>query len=293
MKKKTSSNKSKGKLSLKDLIREERSSAKLKPKMSLHDLISSPTTTSTKEKKPKKKTVAEKLLEAEQKQNRLLGEELADMCEHFGMTPRGVQDCLVCWEEVSLEELFPKGNRFETYNNARKGRKRFYDQLEKWGLPLDAADFNDDMIQAANATIRHNWIMTMGIVDKWNEKVDQTKKEEERKLQEMIDAIKEKSNRSVDKTNQSRDDSRISKLGGTKMQKIFGYPLTAVIRALADDGADFEDVTAIFEALGIGIASNTIKIQIKAAKTLERGKPAPLTAKQLMELHRAPGKKKS
>lgn len=69
-----------------------------------------------------------------------------------------------------------------------------------------------------------------------------------------------------------------------KRQKIFGHPVTSVLRWMGKEDWTKDDAKKALRKLGINTADSTIDIQLRAGKRGERGDPAILTGKQENEL---------
>ncbi len=75
--------------------------------------------------------------------------------------------------------------------------------------------------------------------------------------------------------------------GGTRAY-IFGYPVTAVLRALGKIGWNFSKARKVLDSNGCeAIADATIRAQVLAGHKGERGTPAELTEKQIKELEKS------
>lgn len=74
--------------------------------------------------------------------------------------------------------------------------------------------------------------------------------------------------------------------GGDKRSKLFGYPITAVIRWMGQHEWEFKDAQFALEKLEIDVAPSTIRIQLRAGLVGDksRGEPAALTPAQVKEL---------
>lgn len=71
-----------------------------------------------------------------------------------------------------------------------------------------------------------------------------------------------------------------------KRTKIFGYPATAIVRWMGKRGWNFKQAQKVLGKLGVDIAPNTIKIQLRAGSVGDksRGEPATLEKSQRIEL---------
>jgi SPP1 gp7 family putative phage head morphogenesis protein len=66
---------------------------------------------------------------------------------------------------------------------------------------------------------------------------------------------------------------------------LWGLQPTAVVRWMGKEGWSFEDAKKALAASDVSIADATLKIQLRAGKTGERGDPATLTAEQIQQLN--------
>ncbi len=71
----------------------------------------------------------------------------------------------------------------------------------------------------------------------------------------------------------------LGKCGG-----LFGFAVTAVLRALGKHGATKAQAVAIMAAKKVEVAEATVQIQVCAGRAGKRGDPAKLTKEQLVEL---------
>lgn len=72
-----------------------------------------------------------------------------------------------------------------------------------------------------------------------------------------------------------------------KRSKLFGHPVTAVIRWMGAEDWDYDDAQKALLALNIEMSESTIRAQLRAGKLAERGEPAELTDEQERQLYRA------
>jgi hypothetical protein len=78
--------------------------------------------------------------------------------------------------------------------------------------------------------------------------------------------------------------------GAKARTKVFGHPVTAVLRWMGKRNWSVEEAQKALKHFGAEAASSTCKIQLKAGKTGSRGEPAKLTrnqSKKLKELRNA------
>lgn len=75
------------------------------------------------------------------------------------------------------------------------------------------------------------------------------------------------------------DAPALGKCGG-----LFGFAVTAVLRALGKHGATKAQAVAIMSAKKVEVAEATVQIQVCAGRAGKRGDPAPLTKDQFSEL---------
>lgn len=78
-----------------------------------------------------------------------------------------------------------------------------------------------------------------------------------------------------------------SKAPGEKRSKIYGYPVTAVIRWMGKREWDVKESVRVLKALGVDMAISTVRIQLRAGAVGDktRGEPAALTPDQIKELN--------
>jgi hypothetical protein len=74
---------------------------------------------------------------------------------------------------------------------------------------------------------------------------------------------------------------------GTARYFVFGYPVTAVLRWMGKAGWSFEDAKKTLATLKVECSEATIKTQLGAGKSGQRGEPAPLTEDQAEQLREA------
>lgn len=65
---------------------------------------------------------------------------------------------------------------------------------------------------------------------------------------------------------------------------LWGHQPTAVIRWMGKEGFSFQEAQAALQASGVDVAPGTIRAQLLAGRTGQRGAPAPLTLEQIEEL---------
>lgn len=68
---------------------------------------------------------------------------------------------------------------------------------------------------------------------------------------------------------------------------VFGYAATAVIRWMGKNKWSTEDAAKALKSFGVSVAEATIKIQLKAGQTGERGDPAPISKSEEKKLKQA------
>ena len=68
---------------------------------------------------------------------------------------------------------------------------------------------------------------------------------------------------------------------------VFGYAATAVIRWMGQNKWSAEDAAKVLKSLGVSVAEATIKIQLRAGLTGERGDPAPISKSEEKKLKQA------
>jgi hypothetical protein len=71
---------------------------------------------------------------------------------------------------------------------------------------------------------------------------------------------------------------------GGKRYSICGHVVTAVLRRLGKAGWAVDRALRLLTALELPVAESTVKIQVRAGVTGDRGDPAPLTKSQLADL---------
>lgn len=71
-----------------------------------------------------------------------------------------------------------------------------------------------------------------------------------------------------------------------KRQEIFGFPMTAVLRWMGREGWTIHQALHVLTALDVSCSVDTIRAQVRAGKTGQRGAPAELSIKQELELNR-------
>jgi hypothetical protein len=74
------------------------------------------------------------------------------------------------------------------------------------------------------------------------------------------------------------------KLDVGKRSKIYGHPVTAVLRWMGQEDWTKADAKKALRKLGIDIADSTVDIQLRAGQRGERGDPASLTKQQENDL---------
>ncbi len=70
-----------------------------------------------------------------------------------------------------------------------------------------------------------------------------------------------------------------------KRPKIFNHPTTAVIRWMGTDCWDFDEAKTALTEMGADVSDITIRIQLRAGKTGDRGPPAKLTDEEINTLY--------
>jgi hypothetical protein len=84
------------------------------------------------------------------------------------------------------------------------------------------------------------------------------------------------------------DDDEDEQLGGSKKRQVlFGHHVTAVLRWMGTDHWDFNEAKKALSKLRVYPADPTIRIQLRAGKTGERGEPAPLKDEDINILYEA------
>jgi serine/threonine protein kinase len=68
------------------------------------------------------------------------------------------------------------------------------------------------------------------------------------------------------------------------VNKVFGHPFTAVLRWMGKNGWSFEDAKQALMGLGVECSEATVRTQLSAGKTGQRGAPASLTEEQIATL---------
>ena len=65
---------------------------------------------------------------------------------------------------------------------------------------------------------------------------------------------------------------------------LYGHPATAVLRWMGKEGLTVEQAERLLQSHGLGVSGTTVRIQIRAGKTGDRGDPAALTHEQRKDL---------
>lgn len=69
-----------------------------------------------------------------------------------------------------------------------------------------------------------------------------------------------------------------------KRRKLFGFPMTAVIRWMGKENWKFEEASEVLGLHNVDVAPETIRAQLRAGRKGQRGAPANLTSAQVDEL---------
>lgn len=135
---------------------------------------------------------------------------------------------------------------------------RFPDLLEKIGLePDDVSELTAH--HASEMLSNHDEFVRQWVKD-WNG-VEDPKPEESKPVVEVQESTH------------------------TKRQKLWGYPVTAVIRWMGSEGFTWQEAANVLKKLGVDVADSTIQIQVRAGETGARGPAANLTPDQANKLH--------
>lgn len=161
-----------------------------------------------------------------------------------------------------------------------KGVCRFPDLLEEVGL--EANDIDPSDISEAEAKDRVDWATIQQRVDALNLKV----KEREQKALEQFTAPKAAAVKEVLASTPSKPKTNAT---GGKKAKIFGFPLTAVVRWMGKEGYSYPQVVSVLQHFDCEVVIVTVKIQMSAGKKGQRGPPADLSLSQERQLHEISG----
>lgn len=71
----------------------------------------------------------------------------------------------------------------------------------------------------------------------------------------------------------------------SKRTKLFGYPITSILRWMGKEKWSFQEARNSMDALEVDVADATIRAQLRAGKLGERGEPADLTEEQINSLY--------
>ncbi len=110
---------------------------------------------------------------------------------------------------------------------------------------------------------------------------------ETRSMFELVSGIgvtDEEENGTMAKKKAKKKVSKKAAVSGGSRMTLFGFSITAVLRACGKAGIKAKEAVAAMEAMKIPVALPTVYAQIGAGKGGVRGEPAPLTAAQLKEI---------
>lgn len=164
-----------------------------------------------------------------------------------------------------------------------RGVCKFPDLLEEVGLEENDVDPSD--IIEAEAKDRMAWAKIQSRVDALNEKI----KEREKKALERLGAPPPKAKSAPKEEPSPTPTKQKVKERTGKKAKIFGFPLTAVVRWMGKEGFNYSQVVTVVEHFEFEVVEVTLKIQLSAGKKGLRGPPADLTLSQERQLHKIAG----
>lgn len=109
------------------------------------------------------------------------------------------------------------------------------------------------------------------------------------RIQEMVKERNQRYHPKAYNAPEEEKPNRSSRSSGEgKRAKLFGYPVTAVIRWMGKEGDwDFKKASKALHEFGVEVADATIQAQLRAGAKGERGDPAPLREDEANELYEA------